>query len=38
MTLFKRILGRVLKLPPAQTRDVVVRKDLRVPMRDAWCS
>jgi putative CocE/NonD family hydrolase len=34
MTLFSRILGRVLKLPPAQTRDVVVRKDLRVPMRD----
>jgi uncharacterized protein len=34
MTLFSHILERVLKLPPAQTRDVVVRKDLRVPMRD----
>jgi predicted acyl esterase len=34
MTLFSRILERILKLPPAQTRDVVVRNDLRVPMRD----
>jgi uncharacterized protein len=32
--ILERILERVLKLPPAQTRDVVVRKDLQVPMRD----
>jgi putative CocE/NonD family hydrolase len=34
MSLTSRIVGRLLKLPPAQTRDVVVRRDLRVPMRD----
>ena len=32
--ILERILERVLKLPPAQTRDVVVRKELQVPMRD----
>ena len=34
MTLSNRILEQILKLPPAQTRDVVVTKDLRAPMRD----
>ena len=34
ITLISRILERVLGLTPADTRDVVVTRDLRVPMRD----
>ena len=34
VALLSRVLERILKLPPAHTRDVVVTRDLRVPMRD----
>ncbi|NGY63070.1 CocE/NonD family hydrolase [Lentzea sp. NEAU-D13] len=34
MKLTSRILERSLKLPPPQTRDLAVHRDLRVPMRD----
>jgi uncharacterized protein len=34
MTLTSRFFERALKLPPAQTRDLAVQRDLRVPMTD----
>jgi uncharacterized protein len=34
MTLASRFMGQALKLPPPSTRDVVVQRDLRVPMPD----
>lgn len=34
MTILSRLLGRVLKLPPAETHDIVVDRDLQVPMPD----
>ncbi len=34
MTLISRFFERAMALPPAQTRDVVVQRDLRVPMPD----
>ncbi len=34
MTLTSRFMGQALKLPPPSTRDVVVQRDLRVPMPD----
>ncbi len=34
MNVLSWLLGRILKLPPAQTYQVVVHKDLAVPMRD----
>lgn len=33
-TLFSRVLERFLKLPPAHTRDLVIIKNIGVPMRD----
>lgn len=34
MSILSRILGSVAKLPPAQTHDVLVERDLKVPMAD----
>lgn len=34
MTVLSRFLGRSMRLPPAQTTDVRVERDLRVPMHD----
>lgn len=34
MTLISRLTGWALKLPPAETRDIVVEQDLKVPMPD----
>jgi uncharacterized protein len=34
MTLFSRFFERRLALPPAQTRDIEVQRDLRIPMPD----
>ena len=34
VALLSRVLERVLRLPPTRTRDIVVTRDLRVPMRD----
>ncbi len=34
MSLTSTMVGRLLKLPPAQTREVVIERNLRVPMRD----
>jgi uncharacterized protein len=34
MTLISKFFERAMALPPAQTRDVVVQRDLRVPMPD----
>lgn len=34
MTLLSRIIGWAFNLPPAETRDVVVERDLKVPMPD----
>ena len=34
MTLLSRLIGKLAKLPPAQTRDVIVERDLKVPMPD----
>jgi hypothetical protein len=34
MTLSSHLLQRMLKLPPPSTRDVVVQRDIRVPMPD----
>jgi uncharacterized protein len=34
MTILSRLMGWKLKLPPAETRDVVLDRDLRVPMPD----
>jgi len=34
MTAASRFLARAMKLPAAQTADVRVQRDLRVPMRD----
>ncbi len=34
MTLMSKFFARAMDLPPAQTRDVVVQRDLRVPMPD----
>lgn len=34
MTMISRLLGWALKLPPAETHDVVIDRDLRVPMPD----
>ena len=34
MTLATRVLARLLELPPAETQDVLVEKDLAVPMPD----
>jgi uncharacterized protein len=34
MTVTSRFFERALKLPPAQTRDLAVQRDLRVPMTD----
>lgn len=32
--IFSRLLERVLKLPPAYTRELLVTKNLEIPMRD----
>ncbi len=34
MTLLSRLIGKLAKLPPAETRDVIVERDLKVPMPD----
>lgn len=34
MTLLSRLLGRVAKLPPAETYDVVIERDLKITMPD----
>jgi predicted acyl esterase len=34
MSILSRILGRVAKLPPTQTHNVLVERDLKVPMPD----
>ncbi len=34
MSMLSRILGRVGKLPPAQTHDLLVERDLKIPMPD----
>lgn len=34
MTFFSRLFGRMMKLPPAETRKIVVKRDLKVPMPD----
>lgn len=34
MNVFSHILERALDLPPAETRDIVVQRDLQVPMHD----
>jgi putative CocE/NonD family hydrolase len=34
MTLVSRLLGKLLKLPPAETYDVQVERDVQVPMQD----
>ncbi len=34
MTLFSRLMGRIAKLPPAETFDVITEHDLNVPMPD----
>jgi putative CocE/NonD family hydrolase len=34
MTVLSRFLSRAMRLPPAQTTDVLVQRDLRVPMHD----
>src|SRR5215472_327409 len=34
VSLTSRVVGRLLKLPPAETHDVSVERNLRVPMRD----
>ncbi len=34
MTLMSRLLARLAKLPPAKTHDVIVERDLQVPMPD----
>lgn len=34
MTLASRIVERLLDLPPAETRDIVIERDIRVPMAD----
>lgn len=34
MTLLSRFLSRTMRLPPAQAADVLVQRDLRVPMHD----
>ena len=34
MTFFSRLFGRMMKLPPAETRKIVVKCDLKVPMPD----
>ncbi len=34
MTILSRILGKILKLPPAKTRKIIVERDLKVPMPD----
>ena len=34
MTIRSRLLSRLFKLPPAQSYDVVIERNLPVPMRD----
>jgi predicted acyl esterase len=34
MTLISQVLGRIAELPPAETDNVVMERDLRVPMPD----
>jgi putative CocE/NonD family hydrolase len=34
MTFLSRVIGRLTKLPPAETYDVIVERDLKVPMPD----
>ncbi len=34
MTLLSRLIGKLANLPPAETRDVIVERDLKVPMPD----
>ena len=34
MTALSRLVGRLAKLPPAETHDVIVERDLKVPMPD----
>ena len=34
MTALSRLIGRLAKLPPAETHDVIVERDLQVPMPD----
>ena len=34
MTFFSRLFGRMMKLPPAETRKIMVKRDLKVPMPD----
>lgn len=34
MSFLSRVMERMNRLPPAQTRDIVVDRDLKVPMRD----
>src|SRR5215467_9767527 len=34
MSLTSRLIGRLMKLPPAETHDFIVTRDLRVPMPD----
>ena len=34
MTFFSRLFGMMMKLPPAETRKIVVKRDLKVPMPD----
>ena len=34
MTVMSRLAGRLAKLPPAETYDVLVERDLKVPMPD----
>ncbi len=34
MTFFSRLFGKMMNLPPAETRKIVVKRDLKVPMPD----
>src|SRR5258706_13158129 len=34
MAFLSRLIGPIAKLPPAETRDVIVERDLKVPMPD----
>jgi predicted acyl esterase len=34
MSILSRMIGRVAKLPPAETHDVLVERDLKIPMPD----
>ncbi len=34
MTLISRLVGRLAKLPPAKTHDVIIERDLKIPMLD----